>query len=215
MEITRLRKGEQETMMIETDNGQQIEVYRNAIERIASEYVAQLDDPTDIKNPMVWRGCLLSVYNELFKPTENLQYNRKSNIDTSNPDIIWKLWNVFCDVSFKYRHYISIGRFALMTGIDKHTMCNWGAGRSREANPAYFSLYKNMMSDCESCLEDMATESNGIGAIFNLKSKHNWREASPIPTEQMIDTTARLTPEQIAQKYRDVPKPTLIDMEDD
>lgn len=200
-------------MMIETDNGR-IEVYKTAIERIASEYVEGLAQPEDIKNPMSWRGCLLSIYNELFQPSENLQYNRKSNVDTSNPDIIWKLWNIFCDVSFKYRHYISIGRFALMTGIDKHTMCNWGAGRSREANPAYFSLYKNMMSDCESCLEDMATESNGIGAIFNLKSKHNWVEKSAVPTEQYLPTSQHSTPEQIAERYRDVPKPVLIETDD-
>lgn len=201
-------------MMITTENGQ-IEVYRTAIERIASEYVAQLASPEDVKNPMCWRGCLLSIYNELFQPSENLQYNRKSNVDTSNPDIIWKLWNIFCDVSFKYRHYISIGRFALMTGIDKHTMCNWGAGRTREANPAYFSLYKNMMADCESCLEDMATESNGIGAIFNLKSKHNWVEKSAVQTEQYLPTAQHSTPEMIMEKYRDVERPTLPQMDDD
>ena len=102
-----------------------------------------------------------------------------------------------------------------MTGIDKHTMCNWGAGRSREANPAYFSLYKNMMADCESCLEDMATESNGIGAIFNLKSKHNWVEKSAVPTEQYLPTAQQATPREIAQRFKNAPKPAMITADDD
>ena len=95
-----------------------------------------------------------------------------------------------------------------MTGISRETFDTWRNGEVRGANRQYSDTVKKWLAECESSLEDGAIEGNSIGCIFGLKANYQWRETSPIDLTPITQTT-RSTPEEIAERHKDVKRPEL------
>ena len=79
-------------------------------------------------------------------------------------------------------------------------------------NPEHTQIVKKWFSVCESRLASRTLETNSIGSMFILKSKYNWIESKQ-QIEIINGSSQQATPEQIAQKYKDLEKPVLIDGE--
>ena len=98
-----------------------------------------------------------------------------------------------------------------MTGLDRVTFERWKNGESRNANPAYCRTAQKAYTESESALESKAIESNGIGAIFGLKSCFQWRETAPIAAET-VQVIQHDTAEQIAARHSAATLPERPDL---
>lgn len=194
--------------MIHAQDGS--EIYENQIMAIADSYIANLDNPENIRQAMTFRGLLQTIYETLFRPAKNMPNNRGTVIDIEDTDLLNGLWRIFTKLCYANNHIPSIRRFCLMIGLSAQTMANWGSQATR-ASSKHFESYKNWLLECESALEDQTSEHNAIGCIFNLKANYSWRESAPAAPEDYI-TTVQSTPEQIAERHKDAQRPELPDL---
>ena len=199
-------------MVIETDTGEQIEVYRNQIERIASEYINELADASSIHESNAFRGLLKRIYKEVFRAPTTQLHNTKTIVNLDDVELLYQLWDTFTTLCYQFGHCPTIGKFSLMIGVSPVTFANWSAERSRNKTLSHFKAIKDFKAECESALEDRTIQSNSIGSIFALKSSYQWREAAPVQTEESY-ITATQSPEQIAERYKNAERPQLEELE--
>ncbi len=197
---------------ITTDSG--TEVYIHRILEITDDYISRLESPDDIRDANIFQGLLKEIYVQLFRATEPQRYDLKTTIDTSDIKQLDRIWDLFCAICYKYKHRPTLLRFATMIGISRQTFDDWKNGKNRGANTEYVDTIQKWLTEAESALEAGAIESNSIGSIFALKANFKWRETAPI-TEQPSDFgRPQSTPEQIAERWRDVKKPEIPVLEE-
>lgn len=190
-----------------------IEVYTHEIYRVLDEYIGEQENGTEdlIKNITCFSGAIKRIYVEVFRSTEPKQYNLKTTVNTDDIVLLNNLWDLYCEICYRYHHKPTLHRFAVMLGLSDETFNLWRTGQTRGANREYIESLKKWRSECESAQVD-GLESNSIGSIFFLKSNFNWREAAP-STEEYIETR-QSTPQEIRQRYASAQKPTLPDFEE-
>ncbi|MCR4751653.1 MAG: hypothetical protein K5852_05085 [Eubacterium sp.] len=206
---------------IRADNGAQ--VYEHRIYEIVDQYLdgaltdAERDEPKI--DSTLFTGLLHRIYTAIFKPSltnkpintyQNVRQN--SILDYNDIGTLDHLFDIYCDLCAKYRMCPSLLQFGSMIGLSKETINDFINGTTHNQT-AHRQTAKHWKSVCESALENRAVMSNSIGAIFGLKAAHGWRENDPV-NEPMINTGVRLTPEQIAEKYKDIPKPEIPVLEE-
>lgn len=172
------------TISVQSD-GHSTDIYLNRISELTDEYINGLDDTEEIYKAPVFMGLLKFLYVSLFRPSKTMRHNSNSLLVSAEPETISDLWDIFAGICYKYRQTPTILKFCTMTGLDRVTFERWKNGESRNANPAYCRTAQKAYTESESALESKAIESNGIGAIFGLKSCFQWRETSPVQPELM------------------------------
>jgi len=199
---------------IQTESG--TEVYASRIHEVTDLYISELPNgESDLYDQHAFQGLMRRLNKDIFRAKESRMYDLRTVIDTSNVDEIAEVWDIYTALCNRYRHRITLQRFSIMVGISMVTFHNWETEKYRGQDALHVNTIKRMLTECESSLQDGAYESNAIGCIFGLKAAHGWVEKSPTISQEYIPTNQQQTPEMIMEKYRDVPKPTLIDMEDD
>ena len=209
-------------MMIETDSGEQITVYRNRIEELTAEFTADMDIE-QISQPQVFTGLLNYIYRNLFKPSPHnqdvFQKNRypsqtRSILDYSDIEQLDAIWNMYLQLCVEYQQIPTMLDFSIMTGINNDLFTRWMNGTVENKSDEYRRTIKAWKETCESALAKRAIQQNSIGAIFALKACHSWRETSPLTPEETMISGTKSTPQEIAQRYANTPKPVLIDTDD-
>lgn len=198
------------TISVQGD-GHSTDIYLNRISELTDEYINGLDDTEEIYKAPVFMGLLKSLYISLFRPSKTMRHNSNSVLVDAEPETISELWDIFAGICYKYRNTPTILKFCTMTGLDRVTFERWKNGESRNANPAYCRTAQKAYTESESALESKAIESNGIGAIFGLKSCFQWRETSPLAAE-ISPAIQHETAEQIAARYASAALPERPDL---
>ena len=204
------------------------EIYETKIHEIADQYLLDTLTEEEQETPRIdstlFSGMIHRIYVMIFKPTpaneaiyREHQYQnirQGSILDYDDITTLDKLFDIYADLCAKYRMCPSLLGYGNMIGLSKDTINDWIVGRTRKSSE-HCQTAKRWKSVCEAALADRAIMSNSIGSIFALKAAHGWRETAPIGAEEIVSSGAQSTPEQIAAKYRDTPKPELPQFDDD
>lgn len=199
-------------MLAESNTGETVTVYKNQIEQLANAFISELDNPDDIREPSTFRLLLKEIGETLFKADSKQIHNTGTCLDLDDVETLNALWSCFTSLCYSCRITPTIGKFALMVHVSPYTFSNWSVQRYRGNSDEHLKSIKNWQSECESCIEDNVLHKNSIGGIFVLKANYDWRE-SGTPAEEYISTSQVQSPQAIAEKYKDVPKPQLPEME--
>lgn len=207
--------------MIETDNIilfslDDITVYESDIDILCSDYINGLIDPEKIYNTSVFAGMLNYIYKRLVKNII-IADKAKRNNNYNNYVLLDYLFDVYKNLCSKYSQTPTILQFSTeFVNIDNRHLTDVKQGTYRhdgsKVNPDSTRIVKKWFDTCESRLASRTLETNSIGSMFILKSKYNWIESKQ-QIEIINGSSQQATPEQIAQKYKDLEKPVLIDGE--
>lgn len=188
-----------------------IEIYKNDIELLCSEYESQYDHTEDIiNNTVFFTGLMVFIQQRLFKPiTDNNFYNDYSALDKL-------FYSVFIPLSVRYKRTPTIQNFCVMTSISNSLLSEILTGNYRDGskvNSKTYETVKKWYQTVESALASKAIDTNGIGSIFALKANFAWREQNTeTPTTEQLTQS---TPTEIQQRYKDAKRPELPILEDD
>lgn len=193
-----------------------LEVYQSEIDIIVSQYIESLPDPMMIYKAPVFKGLLLSLYNQKIKYIIETDKQNRQNV-YNNYSLLDDIFNnIYIPLVYKYCLVPTIQEFCVFVGISNSNLTDVKNGVYRsngsKANPESTQTVKKWFEVCESALISKAYTENSIGAIFGLKAAHGWQEAKQ-QLEIITTGSQQATPEQIAEKYADIEKPRLIDAE--
>ena len=192
-----------------TYNG--IELYQSEIDILCDEYINTLHDESMIYKSTVFSGLLNYIYKNklryIIPNTYNNDYNLLNDI----------FYNVYIDLCTKYNIVPSIIQFCVLCRIDRGTISdiNKGVYRDNGAKVKQETCHtiQKWYETCESMLLSKASNESSIGSIFALKANYQYRDNEPI---QVLQVTAenKVSPEQIAERYKDIEKPNMIELSD-
>lgn len=192
---------------VKSNNNQ--DIYINSIYMIMDEYIEELEDRSMIYDVNVYGGLLKRIYSTLFRPSRNdrVLYNSNTKLDTSDIYTLDDIWNVYTDIAAKCKRAILIEDFSVLTGIHKDTFYSWAKGEYRNASSAHSDFTKKWIQDAKTSRLRGASAGN-VGMIFLCKAVDGLVEAQP-QTVEIADKKLRLSPEQIADKYKNDNKPAI------
>lgn len=190
-----------------------IEVYKNDIEILENDYISTLKNPDDINKTNVFSGLLNHIYINLFSNVvkNNTGLTNSSYDYNSLNDIFYKC---YVPLAYKYNKTPTLQAFCCLVGISNSALTELMSGTytttGNRVNPNSCETAKKWKATCESALINKAYDDSSIGAIFGLKAAHSWSDQQ-VQRLEIVNNNTQATPEQIAEKYKDVRKPELID----
>ncbi len=181
---------------------QGIQIFGSDIEIVTNEYLNKLSNPDLIYTKVaVFNGLLDSIYKKLLKP---MVYNPdvlRQSYDYQLLDNIFR--SVYLPVCHAFNKTPTILAFCVLVDIDNYNVrCvkNGFYADGTKVSNIHKAIVTKWYQICESGLSGKALEENSIGAMFYLKARYNWREASEIVVQdgsKMVHETAA----EIAQRY--------------
>lgn len=195
----------------------EIQVFKNDVEILEQDYISTLNNPEDINKTNVFSGLLNHVYINLFsnvvKNNTGLT-NSSYDYDALN-DIFFRC---YVPLAYKYNKTPTLQAFCCLVGISNSALSEIITGTytttGNKVNANTCETVKKWKSVCESALVNKAYDDSSIGAIFGLKAAHSWSDQQ-IQRLEIVNNGTQATPEQIAEKYRDIKQPELPDLEID
>lgn len=192
---------------------EQIEIYRNEISVLCSQYIQSLPDETMIYKSTVFSGMLNYLYrNKIRYIIEQYRNDNNLNHYNNNYELLDSIFNnIYIDLCSRYNIVPSIIQFCVFCNIDNGTLSDIRNGIYRDngykVNSEKCQTVKKWFNTCESMLLSKATNENSIGSIFALKSNFGYVEKGSEPPT--AETLTQSTPEQIAERYKDAKRPEI------
>ncbi len=196
-----------------------IDVYEHKIYQLCDEYIERLKDPSDIKSRITFNGMLRYIYQNLFKPTQDMiiYNNRSSILDYSDINLLMDIYNIFIDICALYKKEYTKNRFITMTGISNDTLDNWKKGRKIPAvegvpSSVWVAFAEKIKENSEQALSDSMLDGN-LMAYAQLKCWYGWRE-EPQRIEMLNNGELQQSKEEIAAQYpafKNLPEPEKPD----
>lgn len=186
-----------------------IELYQSEIDFLCDEYISTLHDESMIYKSTVFSGMLQYIYNNKLKYIiPDGFYNDYVLLDSIFD-------NVYINLCSKYNIVPSIIQFTVLCHIDVSMLTELRNGNYKDGskvNEKTSKTVKKWYAVCESMLLSKATNESSIGSIFALKANYGYRD-NDAPQVLQIQTGTQATPEQIAEKYKDIKAPELPELE--
>ena len=183
-----------------------IDIYTSDIDVLCSEYEKQYNNVEDIKTKSVFFNGLMVYLNvNLFKNITNKNYN--NDYEALNA-IFYKCFVPLC---VRYSRTPTLLNFCCMTGLSNTNLSDIVNGNYRDGskvNTETSETVKKWKATCEAALFDSGMSGNPVMAIFGLKAAHNWSDQQ-IQRLEIVSNGTQSTPEQIAERYKDVKKPEI------
>lgn len=182
------------------------------IRETAIDYIQSLENPEDIKNRIVFSGCIRHIYKRLFQPDikDIVRNNRNSLIDYGKIDDLIYIYNAFIDLCCMYKQEYTTNKFLTLTGISRQQFNEWLNDRcipehdERIPKSAWHDFAKKIKDNSEAALSDSMLSGN-LMAYAQLKCWYNWTET---PQQLVINSGSTLshdTLEQIAERRKTSP----------
>lgn len=182
------------------------------IRETALDYINSLDNPEDIKNRIVFSGCIRHIYKRLFQPDikDIVRNNRNSLIDYGKIDDLIYIYNAFIDLCCMYKQEYTTNKFLTLVGLSRPLFNDWLNNKSipehdsKISNNAWFNFAKKVKDNSETALSDSMLSGN-LMAYAQLKCWYNWTET---PQQLVINSGSTLshdTLEQIAERRKKDP----------
>ena len=184
-------------------------VSENDIRETAIDYIQSLDNPEDIKNRIVFSGCIRHIYKRLFQPDikDIVRNNRNSLIDYGKIDDLIYIYNAFIDLCCMYKQEYTTNKFLTLTGISRQQFNEWLNDRcipehdERIPMSAWHDFAKKIKENSEAALSDSMLSGN-LMAYAQLKCWYNWKEDNTITINTNTNQISQQTLEQIAERRK-------------
>ncbi len=106
--------------------------------------------------------CMMSCYEQLFKPDRTLRYNKNSLIDYDNTDLLSVIANSFVKWSLWFNKSLGLMQFSIFTGIHRSTLAEWRD--NTELNPIKSDIIKNIC-ECHKMEQIGLLNDTPVGAL--------------------------------------------------
>lgn len=189
-----------------------IQIFNSDIDILCDEYINSLSNPDMIYKPMCYTGMLEYIYKRLLK---NILDKSKTGNNNDYDLLNNVFYEIYLPLCYKYLITPSVLGFTVFCHLSNENISDIRNGVYRsngsKVNIKHNQIVKNWYTVCESGLYNKAVESNGIGAIFILKSKYGYQEQQTINvnSDSMITHESA---EQIAARHSAAQLPEKIDL---
>lgn len=169
------------------------EVYTNAMQYYADEYIATLNKPDDIYTSNVFTGLIKYI-------RRNIKFNKDIY---ESIDVLNDIWEMYTELVYKYMQKPTIEEFSLLIGIHRDTIYSWMNGETRKSDyserlgTSRSDTIKKWQDECRLGRYKSAASGN-VGGIFLCKAVDGMVETAPIP---VANQEQHRTAEQIAADY--------------
>ena len=172
------------------------EVYTNAMQYYADEYITTLNKPDDIYTSNVFTGLIKYI-------------RRKIKFDKDiyeSIDVLNDIWEMYTELVYKYMQKPTIEEFSLLIGIHRDTIYSWMNGETRKSDyserlgTSRSDTIKKWQDECRLGRYKSAASGN-VGGIFLCKAVDGMVETAPVP---VVNPEQHRTAEQIAADYTTV-----------
>ena len=106
--------------------------------------------------------CMLSIYNNLFKPSHGMINNQRSLIDYNDIELLTVIANKFIDLSLRFNKSLGLMQFSIMSGIHRATLAEWRD--NAESNPLRSDVVKNIC-ECHKMEQINLLNDTPVGAL--------------------------------------------------
>ena len=181
-----------------------IELYKSEIDILCDEYINTLYNADMIYKSAVFSGLLHYIYQNKLKFIIPDTYNHDYKLLNDIFD------NIYIYLCTRFNIVPNIIQFTVLCHIDKSLISEIKSGVYKDGSRVKSDTsetVKRWYSICESMLLSKATNESSIGSIFALKANYGYQE-QPQRLE-IVNNGSNATPEQIAEKYKDVKKPEI------
>lgn len=192
-----------------------IEVYQSEIQQLCDEYISSLPDESMIYKSTVFSGMLSYIYRNKLK---YIIYKSKAdnNINTFYHDykLLDDIFNtVYIDLCTRYNIIPTVLQFCVLCDLPREFITDLKNGIYRtdgyKVKPETTQIVKNWFNTCESMTLSRAANESSIGSIFVSKAVYGYSDA-PVQQLEIIDNRQSETPQQIAERFRNAEKPSLL-----
>lgn len=169
------------------------EVYTNAMQYYADEYIKTLNKPEDIYTSNVFTGLIKYI-------RRNIKFNKDIY---ESIDVLNDIWEMYTELVYKYMQKPTIEEFSLLIGIHRDTIYSWMNGETRKSDyserlgTSRSDTIKKWQDECKLGRYKSAAAGN-VGGIFLCKAVDGMVETAPIP---VANQEQHRTAEQIAADY--------------
>lgn len=169
------------------------EVYTNAMQYYADEYITTLNKPDDIYTSNVLTGLIKYI-------RRNIKFNKDIY---ESIDVLNDIWEMYTELVYKYMQKPTIEEFSLLIGIHRDTIYSWMNGETRKSDyserlgTSRSDTIKKWQDECRLGRYKSAASGN-VGGIFLCKAVDGMVETAPIP---VANQEQHRTAEQIAADY--------------
>lgn len=169
------------------------EVYTNAMQYYADEYIKTLNKPEDIYTSNVFTGLIKYI-------RRNIKFSKDIY---ESIDILNDIWEMYTELVYKYMQKPTIEEFSLLIGIHRDTIYSWMNGETRKSDyserlgTSRSDTIKKWQDECRLGRYKSAASGN-VGGIFLCKAVDGMVETAPIP---VANQEQHRTAEQIAADY--------------
>lgn len=169
------------------------EVYTNAMQYYADEYITTLNKPDDIYTSNVFTGLIKYI-------RRNIKFNKDIY---ESIDVLNDIWEMYTELVYKYMQKPTIEEFSLLIGIHRDTIYSWMNGETRKSDyserlgTSRSDTIKKWQDECRLGRYKSAASGN-VGGIFLCKAVDGMVETAPIP---VANQEQHRTAEQIAADY--------------
>ena len=195
----------------------EVELYENDVYVYADEYVASLPEGSNPHNRLCFNGLLRYVYRHMFKPS-SYDYIpgvglRTTTLDTRDIIMLYKVRDLFYDLSNRYQVEPLLANFCIFTGIPQELILAWGNGNRIPCHdPALKQLWvifnKSLIDGSEHALSQSMLQGNFM-AYATLKCWYGWREDGPAAIAQQSEQPTLLSRDDLEALADSVSSPAL------
>lgn len=144
--------------------------------------------------------CMMSCYEQLFKPDRTLRYNKNSLIDYDDTDLLSVIANSFVKWSLWFNKSLGLMQFSIFTGIHRSTLAEWRD--STELNPIKSDIIKNIC-ECHKMEQIGLLNDTPVGAMAvannDTETGLNW---SANQVQQITNNTVYYLPTERTDKLK-------------
>lgn len=172
------------------------EVYTNAMQYYADEYITTLNKPDDIYTSNVFTGLIKYI-------RRNIKFDKDIY---ESIDVLNDIWEMYTELVYKYMQKPTIEEFSLLIGIHRDTIYSWMNGETRKSDyserlgTSRSDTIKKWQDECRLGRYKSAASGN-VGGIFLCKAVDGMVETAPVP---VVNPEQHRTAEQIAADYTTV-----------
>lgn len=169
------------------------EVYTNAMQYYADEYITTLNKPDDIYTSNVFTGLIKYI-------RRNIKFDKDIY---ESIDVLNDIWEMYTELVYKYMQKPTIEEFSLLIGIHRDTIYSWMNGETRKSDyserlgTSRSDTIKKWQDECRLGRYKSAAAGN-VGGIFLCKAVDGMVETAPV---LVANPEQHRTAEQIAADY--------------
>lgn len=175
------------------------EQLQDDIRQAEQAYLAQLNNDIDITQVDVFNGLIAFIRQSVF---DKYRQGKAHNPILENIPLVSLAWDEYTSLCARYYKTTTIVQFSSMLDISPSVFNTWVTGQGRGTTKACYDIAQKIYTACESAALSKTVNSNGIGAMFLLKSKFGYQEQAKQVIE--IKTAPQESAQEIAARYADL-----------